>query len=195
MARALGYRKRFSAGDVVALRVDGCEIELRTIGVRGIYFPKGLSGKGLQAVILAGLGGGLDPKLGVGDVVVDGLEHTGSICSNDELIGPVEQKKALHEQTGAAVVEMEGDVVRKWSKAQGVRIIGVRSVSDRADQSLDGRLLGWVDGYGRPRWWKLLGSLVREPGLIVSLWKLGQNGRRACDTLGPAVRGVILQLG
>lgn len=144
--------------------------------------------------MLAGLGGGLDPKLEVGDVVVDGLEHTGSIWSSDQLIGSVEQKKALYEQTGAAVVEMEGGVVRKWSQAQGVGFIGIRSVSDRADQALEGRLLGWVDGFGRPRWGKLLGALVREPGLIGPLWRLGQNGRRACVALGPAVRRVIHQI-
>jgi len=174
--------------------MEGCEVELRIIGIRGVHFPKDLHGKGLTAVILAGLGGGLDPRLEVGDVVVDGLERTGLIWSSEQLIGSAEQKKALHEQTGAAVVEMEGEIVRKWSESQGVRFIGIRSVSDRADDSLDGRLLGWVDEFGRPKWTKLVSSLVREPKLIGPLWKLGQNGRRACGTLGPAVRRVIHQI-
>ncbi len=178
----------------MSLQVEGCPVELRTLGIRGVHFPKDLSAKGLAAVMLAGLGGGLDPGLEIGDVVVDGLDRRGTIWSSDQLIGSVEQKKAIFQETGAAVVEMEGNLVRKWSESQGVKFIGVRSVSDRADQALDSRLLEWVDGFGRPRWGKLLSSLISQPRLVGPLWQLGQDGRRACRSLGPAVRQVILQL-
>ncbi|MCC7350404.1 MAG: hypothetical protein IT446_07530 [Phycisphaerales bacterium] len=194
VARALGYGRGFSGRDAVSLRVDGYEVEIRTIGIRGVYFPNELSGQGLRAVILAGLGGGLDPTLQVGDVVVDGLERSGTICWSDELVGTAERKRELFEKSGARVVEMEGEVVRKWSGLQGVKLIGVRSVSDRADQELDGRLLGWVDGWGRPRWGKLLWAIARRPQRVGALWRLGRDGRRACGTLGPAVRRVIGQL-
>lgn len=159
-----------------------------------MHFPKDLGYQDLSAVIVAGLGGGLDPELKIGDVVVDGMDRTGVICSSDQLAGSVEQKRKIFEKTGAKIVEMEGDFVRKWLANKEVRLIGVRSVSDRADEELDSRLLSWVDGYGRPRWRKLLGSLVCRPGLIALLWRLSQNSHRACETLGQAVRQILATL-
>lgn len=194
VARALGHRGRISCREGVLVRVEGFEVEIWVIGIRGVHFPKDLSRQGLRGVLLAGLGGGLDPALKVGDVVVDGLERTGGIICSDQLVGTAQKKRELFEKTRASVVEMEGKAVREWLAGNEIPLIGIRSISDRADQGLDGRLLDWVDGWGRPRWGKLLGAMVRQPQLIIPLWRLGQNGRRACGTLGMAVRRVIEQL-
>jgi len=190
----LGHRGPISVEHALSLPFQGHQIEIHTIGIRGVNFPKDLSTQDLTATLLAGLGGGLDPSLEIGDVVIDGLAHSGGITSSDHLVGSVAQKRDLFQQTGAQVVEMEGNRVRQWSKTRAVPFIGIRSVSDRADQVLDGRVLSWVDDFGRPKWARLLSSLLRKPHLIRPLWQLGQNGRRACATLGPAVREVLITL-
>ena len=51
------------------------DVEIHVIGIRGRRIPTDLDAQRIKGIVMAGLGGGLHPSLGVGDVVVDALSH------------------------------------------------------------------------------------------------------------------------
>jgi adenosylhomocysteine nucleosidase len=174
----------------------GLPVDVITIGIRGCRVPaKPLPAEAV--VILAGLGGALDPSLKVGDVVVDdpaGLlpasidgVRRGTIHGAEQIIATPAEKAALHERIGALAVDMESGVVRRLSG----RVINVRAISDSADEVLDERVIGLVDGVGRARPMKIGAALVKSPGLAPYLSRLGKNSKIACDALGGAVRRIV----
>ncbi|HLL90181.1 MAG TPA: hypothetical protein VK324_12850, partial [Tepidisphaeraceae bacterium] len=131
------------------------DVLVLAVGVRAGRVPGGLSG----TVIVAGLGGGLDPSLRPGDVVVDGWPddrdlptgaRRGTIVTAEAVCATPSDKAALFRQTGAAAVDMEQAIVRR-AVGEGARVVGVRAVLDPADQCLDPELVGLVDERGRPR--------------------------------------------
>ena len=151
-------------------------------------------------VIMTGLAGALDPALQIGDVVVDcdlelpdfgRLLRRGRIHGADRIVATPHEKAELHRQTGALAVEMEGAIVRKWAKELGASFIGIRSISDRADQTLDPAVLALVDEWGRPRWGRIPGTLLRRPWLLPQLIRLGRDSQRAARRLGAAVRALV----
>src|SRR5688500_9507999 len=117
IADALGVRlpKRGPGTGVIA----GWDIELHAVGVRATRLPPTLPER-TTCVIMAGLGGGLDPALRMGDVVLDwppelpGIDSLGGVTpgrihtSSDPVCTP-QDKAALFRATGAAVVDMESE--------------------------------------------------------------------------------------
>jgi adenosylhomocysteine nucleosidase len=177
----------------------GLPVDVITIGIRGCRVPVdvGQPAPAETVVILAGLGGSLDPSLKVGDVVVDdpagllsgsveGLRR-GSIYGSDQIVATPIEKAELFKRTGAVAVDMESGVVR----ALNVRMINIRAISDGADEVLDPRVIGLVDDVGRARPMKIGAALVKSPGLAPYLNRLGKNSKIACQALGVAVRRVV----
>lgn len=153
-------------------------------------------------VCMAGLAGALDPSLAIGEVVIDPLPvgvplpagmKQGRIHCSDRIVATAREKAELFEQTGAAAVEMENANVRAWAERRGAVFVGVRAISDRADQALDPAVLRLVDSWGRPRPAALLATLLRRPGLIPQLLRLGSESKRAARRLGEAVRVLVAQ--
>jgi hypothetical protein len=195
------------------------QIELRTIGIRAVHLPPdwarptsaasphGGTGilpvfapPGTTMVIMAGLAGALDPSLQIGDVIIDaasdklpnGLNlRRGRIHTADQLIATPAQKAALFRETGALVVDMENAIVRTAANAAGIPFIGIRAVSDTADQALDPAVLNLVDDLGRLRPAALAGTLLRRPALIPYLNRLGTASRLAADRLAQAVSDLL----
>jgi adenosylhomocysteine nucleosidase len=176
---------------------DGLPIELHVIGIAG----KGLGDVRPQEmpsiVIMAGLAGGLDPSVKIGDVVIDGKLgelisssacHRGRIHTTRRLVSTPQDKADLFRMTGALAVDMENDMARQWALGQGAEFIAIRAISDRADQSLDATMLHLVDEWGRPRAGAIVGVLLRRPGLVPQLIRLGRDSKFAAVKLGEAVR-------
>jgi adenosylhomocysteine nucleosidase len=202
IARGLGVRTgtlwRFGFDDTEF----GFPIMARLVGIGAGQLPAQLAND-LGCVILAGFAGALDPSLNVGDVVLDwpagdlkgpapaGPFRLGRIHAAGGIVATAEQKSRLFAETGAAAVEMEGDAVRKRLAGTGVPLIGLRAITDAADEALDPALLALVDRFGRPRPFALAGFLARHPGRIGSLRRLGTAARLAGRRLSEAVSSLV----
>jgi hypothetical protein len=174
-------------------------VQLRVIGPRAVGLER-MNATGCRGVIMAGLAGALDPALAIGDVIVDaesdvaippGPWRRGTIHTANDLVSTVEQKRQLFADTGAAVVDMENATVRAFATRLGVPYMGVRAVSDRADEPLDPATLGWVDSEGALRTGRLVLDLCRRPQSIPSLVRLGKRSKIAVAALAEAVKQVV----
>jgi nucleoside phosphorylase len=151
-------------------------------------------------IVMAGLGGALDPSLAIGDVVVDresdldvpaGRWRRGVIQTTEGVVATVADKRALFGATGALVADMENAIARSFAADRGVPFLGIRAVSDRADEALDPATLRWIDEAGALRPMPLMADLCRRPMRIPALWRLGRRSRVAARKLAEAVENII----
>jgi hypothetical protein len=182
-------------------------LRAQTIGIKACKLPLDAMFGDFSCVVMAGLGGALDPTLRIGDVVVDhqipeykigstpqyplmrfnpGLIHT-----VDRLICSPQEKSSLFEETGAQVVDMENAIVRRAAENAGLPFIGIRSVSDTAQQSIDQDIVGLVDDMGRPGPIAAMKLIARRPRIAGQLKRLNADTQVALKSLRLAVREVI----
>ena len=175
---------------------------VHTIGISANRVPSVLP-KNVGVMIMAGIGGALDPALKVGDVVLDDPKgivpkdlpiRRGKICTADILVATPAAKAELFQSTSALAVDMEQMHLEKLAKKRGAALIGVRSISDTADQTLDSNLLKLVDSVGRPKPVALGAALFEKPTLALEMNKLGKNIKVATEKLGAAVRLIVQSL-
>ncbi len=176
----------------------GDQMELRTVGIRACRL-EGAWIEGAKVVIMAGVAGGLDPSLRIGDVVVDGeLEFTppegmrrGSIHTVEGVVCAKELKRELWETTGALAVDMENAIVKLMAAKAGVRFIGVRAILDTAERALPQYLGDITDDLGRPLGLKLVGRMLRRPVMLGELMRLRKESVAAMEAVGKAVEKVV----
>ncbi len=199
IARALGLER---AGKEPTVFPEFDRVELYTVGIRAVRLPQ-LSEGDVSGIVLAGIGGALDPALRVGDVVIDQggankpVAHrfrSGRIHSSDLLIATPARKAELFRATGAGVVEMEGAVVRRLAESLGAEFVGIRAISDTGGEALEPAVLAMVDELGRPKASKLVVTLLRRPGLVTQLLRLRKNSRIAAEQLGKAIREYLEEI-
>ena len=91
-------------------------IEIHLIGIRARP-PTNLTDPPVAAIILAGLAGGLDPSLKIGDLIIDDCpandwlpstpHRVGKIACSPTMLSTPADKQKLYAQTGALAVDME----------------------------------------------------------------------------------------
>jgi hypothetical protein len=149
---------------------------------------------------MAGLAGALDPALRAGDVVIGEWPGEmklpvgalrGTIHTQLAIAATPADKATLFAQTQASAVDMEGAVVREWARGQGASFGAIRAISDRADQTLDPAVLGFIDPWGRIRPWALTRTLLLRPALVAHLIRVGNDSKAAARRLGEAVRDAV----
>jgi hypothetical protein len=176
---------------------DRADVEVLCIGLRAVHLSSTICG---DVVILAGLAGGLDPTLKIGDLVIDGSVsdmppvslpwRIGSIHTADELVTSVSEKEKLFCETGALVVDMEHAVVlQRFPK--GFPLIGLRVVSDTSDMAVNPAVVGLIDSRGRPRPLAALVAIAQQPNLVPHLRKLRGNAKIALHNLGLGVAALL----
>jgi hypothetical protein len=177
-------------------------VHVHTVGIGAIGVPSVLP-KDIGVLMMAGMGGALDPSLKIGDIVLDDPKgivpadlpvRRGKICTADALVATPAAKAELFQSTAALAVDMEQQHLHKLAAKRGVALIGVRSISDTADQTLDPKLLKLVDAVGRPKPVALGAALFEKPMLALEMNKLGKNIKIATDKLGAAVRLIVQSL-
>jgi len=184
-------------------RAIGNAADVEVMGLRARRLRSDWASGNPTYLIVAGLGGGLDPALAVGDLVLDdpgGLVRStsirrGLIHTAEKVIASPAEKQALWKQTGAIVGDMESAILRAAAKQAGIPYIGLRSISDRADQTIDERVLGLVDEVGSPRAVAVAKFLAMNPGMIGELRQLQRQADLALNSLAAGVRDIIAELG
>ncbi len=171
-------------------------VEFRSVGIRAVHLPPARQlEKPIDCLVMAGFAGALDPTLAIGDIVVDGPAgwvispawRRSTFFTAEQIVGSVAEKAALFQKTGAAAVEMENVAVRALAHGLEVPFIGIRAISDTADQSLDPEFARWIDEMGRPQPGAVMRGLLARPARIAAAQKLGRSTRLAANRLGAAV--------
>jgi hypothetical protein len=173
---------------------------VHTAGIRAGHLPELAMLSGVSLIIMCGVAGALDPALRIGDVILDDPDHRiadsplyrrGRIHTAGEIVASPAAKAHLFTQTGALAVDMEQAVVRRFAEPHSISVIGLRAISDTADQILEPGVIKLVDDLGCPRPIKIASALLRRPGLVRYLSRLSANTHLALKNLGPAVVSVV----
>jgi nucleoside phosphorylase len=188
-----------------ALSRAGIHCEIRSIGIAARFLPASLD-PGVDLIILAGLAGGLDPTLAVGDVVIQlpgsalmpadlpGVRF-GKIVGAPDPVCTSREKAALYHSTGAVAVDMETHIVAALAERVGQPLLVIRAISDIAAQSIDPRVLTLIDATGGVRPRAVAAHLLHDPTSVVSLVHLARAAHIAERRLGTAVVRVLGALG
>ncbi len=158
----------------------------------GFVRPPEVERSRYRAVLLAGLAGGLDPSLAVGDLVLDGGAggriRRGLIHTSPTIVSTANEKARLFAATGAPAVDMEGLAARGFAKKLGLPFLHLRAISDAATDALDPALLNWVDPFGRPRPLAAAAGLLRDPRRVAGVVRLARASQMALRCLSAGVR-------
>ena len=175
----------------------------------------------ITGVISIGLAGGLSPLLKVGDVVIadqiffgaerwrcDNLwrvalaarlpgAHQGALTGSDTILENAASKAALYDATGALAVDMESQVAARFAASRGLKLAGLRIISDDAAHVLPPAALVAMQPDGGIALGRVLWSVCKNPLQIPALIRTGRASNRAfaellrcCDLCGSGLCGV-----
>jgi adenosylhomocysteine nucleosidase len=157
-------------------------------------------------LLLAGFSGALDDSLEAGDlllataIVAEGemswratwpetrtaAFRQGKLLTVDRLVADPADKRELNQLHGALAVDMESATVARICQRGGVPFGCLRAISDRVDTMLSPALLGLLRS-GRPSAVAVAAVCLRQPGIIVELWRLARDTRLAARQLADGV--------
>jgi hypothetical protein len=182
-------------------RAVGNTVPIHVIGIGARSLPPIAEARSAGYIILTGFAGALDPHLKVGDVVLDaGVDFCpnfagkrGKIHCSTALIGTPAAKAELFSTSRCCCVDMESDAVRNLAAEAGVPFIGLRAISDTADEALDPAVLRMVDQYGKVKPLAAFAALSRRPAMLGKLMRLGRSSRIAGENLSRALQELLSQ--
>jgi nicotinate-nucleotide adenylyltransferase len=149
-----------------------------------------------SVVVLLGLAGSLDARLGPGtdhacsevvaaaapaprlrSTVVAGA--TVRVVECPTMASSPGDKARLARSSGAQLVDMESHTFAECAEAAGLRWAIVRGVSDGANETLPTELAAVVDARGETRVGRVLAAILRRPSLLPELLRIGRSSRLA----------------
>ena len=175
--------------------------------------------KGAGGLISIGIAGGLDPALAPGDIVIgSGVEtedgvidcdpswrdrllaalagaRSGLVFGSGEAAASVADKQALFQRRGALAVDMESGAVAKVAAAAGLPFACLRAVSDPAGRALPASALVGLGPDGGTRPLAVIGALLRRPGDLPGLIRVGLDSKAGLSALRHALKIVGPTLG
>ncbi len=156
-------------------------------------------------VLSFGIAGGLDPALRPGallvarDVVAEArwpahaawsaalAAATGAVLADiagaDWVIASPAEKGALHARTGAAAVDMESAVIAR----AGIPFAVLRAVADTAGETLPPAAAEGLDEEGNPAPLRVMRALLRRPGDLPGVIRMGLRSQAALRALRSVV--------
>lgn len=162
------------------------------------YITEALT-RGVRGIISFGVCGGLDPKLRPGHCVVGHSVLAGNqtyLCDprwSDRLLGvlpnavqgivagidapfrSVEERESFHRRTGAAVVDMESQVVARTAAANNVPFSVCRVVLNPLHRVLPPAALIQIGPGGKPNLRKIGRSILKYPNQLPKLARLSMD--------------------
>lgn len=151
-------------------------------------------------VVSAGLAGGLNPNLRVGDLLrhhdsdplppfATDVPH-GTVFTAESLVASADDKRMLRLQTGADACDMESAFLFALCRDRGLPCIGLRAISDPAGQSLPIPSEALLDPQsGRPNPSAIALALLRRPTSIPAFAQLIRNAAKARASLARCLQG------
>jgi adenosylhomocysteine nucleosidase len=168
--------------------------------------------EGAAALVSFGLAGGLAPDLRRGDLLLPdtvispdgrstptnagwrervharlaagGLEpRVGAVLGSERIVATASDKRALFEATDAQAVDMESHEVAAVATAAGLPFLVMRALADPHDQVIPQVAREALRPDGRVRLRATLGGLIRQPGALIALLRLGRESAAALATL------------
>lgn len=117
--------------------------------------------------------------------------RTGRILTSATLVGCPQQKRRLGEQHQALAVDMESADAARLCQEAGIPFTCLRAISDDCHSALSPQLVE-VLCQGEVAPGRLMGAVLRQPGLIAELWRLARDTRRAARQLADALAAQLL---
>lgn len=160
-----------------------------------------------SGVLIAGLAGGLDPKLYsrsivIPDTLIDTVtdnryahETKGEskrLITVDRVVASPAEKKQLHEEHAAAIVDMESAVIAELCESHDVPWLCIRAVLDVANETLPAWLGGCVGPYGKPRSIRTALQAVLHPLDLASFTRTALHAPAAAKALADALPPLLL---
>lgn len=161
----------------------------------------------VAGLISFGVGGGLDPSLKSGSLVVgsrvfspDGNAYsadvewasrislrlgvpTAAFAASDHVLADAAAKAELRTSTGAALVDMETHIVARAAEQAGKPFAALRAVTDPAGRNLPHAASVGMRADGSVDLTAILKSLAKQPGQLPGLIQTGLDARRAFAAL------------
>ena len=152
-------------------------------------------------IVSVGICGGLREGLNVGDLVVPcevvtvdrqlwkcepiALPATGRLLSVNRILSSVEEKRKLHIEHAADIVDMEAASIAALCAERNIPFAAIKAISDTASESLPIEL-EQIAPHGHVRIGKLLLTMGKRPRLIADLLRLQRTTAIAIACLGDA---------
>ena len=149
-----------------------------------------------ERVILAGLAGGLNPLLGIGDVLAQGEEvagvRSGVIFTAEAIVATLEKKRELWRQTRADCVDLETGPIVEVCRRRGIPIASLRAISDSALECLPVPECLLVDPVTmRPSMGGICRHLIARPWKIPAFFRMVNHARLARKMLLVSLEAVL----
>jgi len=152
-------------------------------------------------IVSVGICGGLREGLNVGGLVVPcevvtvdrqlwkcepiALPATGRLLSVNRILSSVEEKRKLHIEHAADIVDMEAASIAALCAERNIPFAAIKAISDTASESLPIEL-EQIAPHGHVRIGKLLLTMGKRPRLIADLLRLQRTTAIAIACLGDA---------
>ena len=109
--------------------------------------------------------------------------RTETLIESPVVVASADEKRSLHDASGAAAVDMESAGVARVAAENGLPFLVIRSIADSAQLNFPNALLDALNPRGDVRMGALLSGLLRSPRAIPELMTLGRHFNAAMKTL------------
>ncbi len=170
-----------------------------------------LVAQGATALLSFGLAGGLDPALKPGDIVVPlaviegGVSYPtdpalseavggwfgGFLVATDGIVATRSAKAALWRQSMACAVDLESGAVARVASRHGLKFAVLRAICDPAERDLPSAALTALDTRGAIAIGRVAASILRRPGQIGGLIRVGRDAASARKALVGRVDRIV----
>jgi hopanoid-associated phosphorylase len=107
----------------------------------------------------------------------------GALVGSERIVTTAAAKQMLRETTGALAVDMESHAVAAVAHERAVPFVVIRAIADPHDRVIPQAALETLRPDGRVRVAAVLGGVIREPGQLIALLRLGLETAAALATL------------
>jgi adenosylhomocysteine nucleosidase len=109
--------------------------------------------------------------------------HRNDIYTSERVISTITEKRERNKDTGAIAVDMESALIANAAKKLNLPCLVIRVVVDEVDTVIPAKVLDCTDIYGDVAYARLLMSILKQPGLIGDLLKLGSAFKLASESM------------